>query len=79
MPPPDTGTGKMLRHNRKSHVGSSYLHNAFEDHLRLAYSETRPPRSRRESGRTMTDPQEQDPGASWVAAAVADRGERQPV
>jgi transposase InsO family protein len=31
--------GKTLRHNGKSQVGCSYLHNAVDDHSRLAYSE----------------------------------------
>ncbi|MFF7945214.1 IS481 family transposase [Nocardia gamkensis] len=31
--------GKVLRRNGSSHVGNSYLHNAVDDHSRLAYSE----------------------------------------
>ncbi|WP_280273470.1 IS481 family transposase, partial [Nocardia wallacei] len=31
--------GKTLRRNGSSHVGTSYLHNAVDDHSRLAYSE----------------------------------------
>ncbi|MGY2033626.1 IS481 family transposase [Nocardia gipuzkoensis] len=34
--------GKTLRSNGKSHVGCSYLHNAVDDHSRLAYSEILP-------------------------------------
>lgn len=34
--------GKTLRANGSSHVGSSYLHNAVDDHSRLAYSEILP-------------------------------------
>jgi hypothetical protein len=34
--------GKTLRNNGKSHVGCSYLHNAVDDHSRLACSETLP-------------------------------------
>lgn len=34
--------GKTLDRNGNSHVGSSYLHNAVDDHSRLAYSEILP-------------------------------------
>ncbi|RMI27558.1 leucine zipper domain-containing protein, partial [Nocardia stercoris] len=34
--------GKVLRRNGASHVGNSYLHNAVDDHSRLAYSEILP-------------------------------------
>ncbi|GAB3681861.1 IS481 family transposase [Saccharopolyspora tripterygii] len=34
--------GKTLDHNGNSHVGYSYLHNAVDDHSRLAYSEILP-------------------------------------
>lgn len=34
--------GKKLDHNANSHVGYSYLHNAVDDHSRLAYTEILP-------------------------------------
>ena len=37
-----TTPGKRLDHHGHSHVGSSYLHNAVDDHSRLAYTEILP-------------------------------------
>lgn len=44
--------GKVLRRNGASHVGCSYLHNAVDDHSRLAYSEILPD-ERRETAVTF--------------------------